>query len=207
MAWIGADVLLTSAAWAAYAERRHCFASLMRFKFGNALAPDRPLTHRPRWVSSQPAPNPDRLPKFISQRMAPYPQSPLGLDWNCFTYAHITERAPIFLRGTLSDVRTFSISFYAKRHVDRAATGSTPNGLDGDQLRLSGNKYEVCVGPRRESDNWIDSEGEPHGMIALRHYVFRGETSIHYPAVYWGERLMQSARVVQVKSKLARQQP
>ena len=171
--------------------------TLLRFRAMRGDDPGPPLTRRPRWVSTQPAPNPGRLPRPLSQRMGPFPMTPHGGDWNFFCYVHVAPGRPVRIRGKLTACRGANLTLYYPEHL-RGERREPPPSLDARELKLEdGNSYEIIIShePSDPELNRLEPGGNRHLMLALRHYVFENGTDIHYPEIWWGDELILPGQV------------
>lgn len=195
--WLLLDLVVALLVLAVIYQRRGQLFTLLRFRRMRGADPGPPLTARPRWLSTQPAPNPDRIPRWLAQRMGPFPMTPRGGDWNFFCYLHIAPGRPVRLRGKLPDCRLANLTLYAPEHL-RAEKDELPASLDAEQIVVgSDGTYEIAIG-HEETDvpNRLDPGGARHAMLALRHYVFDDGVDIPYPEVWWGDVLVMPARTV-----------
>jgi len=210
--WILVDlaaVVLALVILGAVYQRRGQIFTLLRFRRIRGNDPAPPLTPRPRWVSTQPAPNPDRIPRLLAQRMGPFPMTPYGGDWNFFCYVHIAPGRPVKIRSKLVSCRHANLTLYFPEHL-RGELNTAPPSLDVEQLRCEADgTYEIIISHEASSaGNRFDPEGVRHGLLALRHYVFQDGVDIHYPEIWWGDELVVPARVIPgVSSILPRRGP
>lgn len=204
--WILLDVVAALLVLGVYYQRRGQIVTLVRFRAMRGDDPRPALTRRPRWLSTQPAPNPDRIPRWLAQRMGPFPMTPYGSDWNFFCYVHIAPGRPVRIRGARVDCRHASITLYAPEHL-RGERAAAPSSLDAAQIaHAEDGTYEIVIAHEPAgAGNRLDPQGARHGILALRHYVFRDGIDMHYPEIRWGDEIVMPARVVRgVRSMLPR---
>lgn len=178
-------------------QRRGQIFTLVRFRAMRGSDPRSPLTRRPRWLSSQPLPNPDSIPRWLGQRMGPFPMTPLGGDWNFFCYVHIAPGRPVRIRGKRVDCRHANLTLYFPEHL-RAERKTLPPSIDAEDLVCEADgSYEIVIAHEDVGGkNRMDPDGTRHGILALRHYVFKDGIDMHYPEVSWGDEVIMPARVV-----------
>lgn len=178
--------------------------SLLKFKKENLSEKhlNKPWIKNPKWLSTQPFPNPDTLPIFLAQSLGPFPSSPLGADINFFTYVFVVKGNPIILKGKVSEVRFFNITFYSSEHVSKK-TNKTPPTLNSQDIQYEADgSYVIHFSETKQGRNWINTLGDSHGIVAIRNYFFRNNATIHYPEIWWGNRLMTEAKTHKAKSIL-----
>lgn len=191
------DLAISLVILGVYYQAQYQILTLLRFK--RKPSQDTPLTTRPRWLSTQPAPNPDSIPTLFAQALGPFPMTPLGGDWNYFCYVHLDQGADtaVALRGQMNDCRISNLTLYLPEHLQGTAS-SPPPCLDATEIEATTDgRYEVRIGPRVTGTNaLVTPVGARHAILAFRNYVFSDRSSIHYPAVYWCERLIVPAKTV-----------
>lgn len=193
--WGLVDLLVALVVLGVYFQRRGQVFTLLRFR-GLRDHGGPPLTRRPRWLSTQPAPNPDAIPRLLAQRMGPFPMTPHGGDWNFFCYVHVAPGKPVTIRGQRIDCRHANLTVYFPEHL-RGERQEAPPSLDATELRHDDEgRYEVVISHEPSQGNRLDVDGHHHVMLALRHYVFPDGADIHYPEVRWGPKLVLPARVI-----------
>ncbi len=196
-AWLALDLAIALAIVVLVLQYRGQLLTLLRFRSLPSGAAGRPLTRRPRWLSTQPAPNPDAIPRVLAQRMGPFPMTPHGGDWNFFSYVHIAPGSPVRIHGRRLPCRHANITLYFPEHL-RGEAKSLPPSLDADQIHYADDgSYSLTIGHEpTDAANALDPAGHHHGMLALRHYLFEDGVDLHYPEVRWGERLVLPARTL-----------
>ncbi len=193
-----------------YFQWRGQFLTLLRFRAMRGDTPGPPLTRRPRWLSTQPAPNPGALPRALAQRMGPFPMTPHGGDWNFFCYVHVAPGKPVRIRGQLTACRSANLTLYYPEHL-RGERRDPPPFLDARELRREDSgTYEIVIShePSDPAVHRLEPGGNRHMMLALRHYVFEDGSDIHYPEIWWGDEQVLPGKVIRgVKSIFPRRGP
>jgi hypothetical protein len=207
--WLVLDLVAALLLVALVLQRRGQVFTLLRFRRmpGDDAGP--PLTHRPRWLSTQPPPNPDAIPRLLAQRMGPFPMTPHGGDWNFFCYVHIAPGRPVTIRGRRVPCRHANLTLYFPEHL-RGEASALPPSLDAAQIHYADDgSYELVIGHEpTDAANALDPAGHRHGMLALRHYVFEDGVDLHYPEIRWGDQLVLPARtLVGLRSAFPRRGP
>ena len=204
--WGGVDLILAFLVVLFILHQRGQALTLIRFRGLRKGRLSSPLTDTPRWLSTQPLPNPDAIPRVLSQRMGPFPMTPYGGDWNFFCYIYVAPGQPVRLRGRPSSCRHSNITIYAPEHL-RGEAQFLPPSVDVGALSLGAHgDYELVISHEVVGGNRLDVQGGGrHWILAMRHYVFNDKTDIYYPEMYWGERCVLPARVEKVKSVLPRE--
>lgn len=191
------DIGVALFALGVYYESRGQIAMLVRFRRLSGESPCPPLTRRPRWLSTQPRPNPDAIPGILAQAMGPFPMTPYGGDWNFFCYVHIDPQRPVRVRGQRVTCRHANLTLYFPEHL-RGEQMDLPPNLDAQDLVCEADgSYEVIIKHgASDAHNRLDPGLKRHAILALRHYVFERGADIHYPEIWWGKDLVVPARLV-----------
>jgi hypothetical protein len=157
--------------------------------YGGLLFVDQGSEH-PQWLNVTPG-YPDTIPELFQTQYSPWPLPP---DQNLAAIAGITLQPgrPVVLKGKPNPTRYWNIVFYPAG-VDEH-TNSLPS-IDSSHVELEPDgSYVITLSPSRAAKNWIDTGGASGGCIFMRNYVPESGATVTLPAIYYGDRLMQSSR-------------
>lgn len=149
-------------------------------------------TDRPDWLNVTPG-CADTVPLLTHIHYSPWPLPP-EQNFSAITWASLAEGRPVILKGKPNRTRYWSFTFYplnGERHsVELPMITSEQVTLEDDGSYV----ITFALGPLERTKNCVSTGGMPGGIIFMRNYVPLPNSTIHLPAIYWGERLMVPAQ-------------
>jgi hypothetical protein len=147
-------------------------------------------SEHPRWLNVTPG-YPDTIPELFQTQYSPWP---LPHDQNLAAIAGITLQPgrPVVLKGKPNPTRYWNVVFYpagADKHNSYLPT------LDSSHVVLEPDgTYVITLGAESSEKNWIDTGNASGGLLFMRNYVPTPGETITFPAIYYGDRLMEPAK-------------